>query len=521
MARQGTIYTFDINQNVVFPGRVKATSFIGNAATATAFNSSRTIALTGDVTGSVSSTGVSGWSVATTIGSGKVTNAMLAGSIANDKLANSSITIAGNTISLGDSLAADTLSTSLGCKTLQTAVSDPTASGNSNTFIKTISQNSNGVITATKATIANHVIQVNGTAAGTYNGSTAVTLNLKNGNGISVSNSSGTITFAHSNSVTAKTTYGSTATTASANGGSFTVTDVKYDAQGHITGSADRTITLSQTTYTLEGLGGVPTSRTINNKALSSNITLSASDVGAESAGVCLPLAGGTMTGLINNTTVEAGTWLYSRMKGALNVCNVPTEDTCIPVFTTQAAAGSWSVGTTYQSNNLIFGYVSDADYVAANYSGIKYIQFTSSGGVTGAVWNDYAEYRAAAEEVIPGQVVYSDNSGNLYKTTSRLQSFEGVVSDTFGFSIGETSEAKTPLAVAGRVLVYPDEDRYTFHAGDVVCAGKNGTVSKMTREEIVNYPDRIVGTVSEIPEYKIWGSGNVEVNGRIWIKVK
>lgn len=61
----------------------------------------------------------------------------------------------------------------------------------------------------------------------------------------------------HTNSVTAKTAYGSTATTASANGGTIKVTDVKYDAQGHITDSTDRTITLSQTTYTLSGLGGI------------------------------------------------------------------------------------------------------------------------------------------------------------------------------------------------------------------------------------------------------------------------
>lgn len=53
-------------------------------------------------------------------------------------------------------------------------------------------------------------------------------------------------TFNHSNSVTAKTNYCSTATTASANGGKIIVTDVKYDAQGHITATTDRTITLSQ-----------------------------------------------------------------------------------------------------------------------------------------------------------------------------------------------------------------------------------------------------------------------------------
>ena len=73
------------------------------------------------------------------------------------------------------------------------------------------------------------------------------------GTGLSLSGT----TFNHSNSVTAKTAYDSTATTASANGGSITVTDIKYDAQGHITGSTDRKITLSQTTYSLSGLGGI------------------------------------------------------------------------------------------------------------------------------------------------------------------------------------------------------------------------------------------------------------------------
>ena len=45
-----------------------------------------------------------------------------------------------------------------------------------------------------------------------------------------------------------------------------------------------------------------------------------------------------------------------------------------------------------------------------------------------------------------------------------------------------------------------------------------------MTRKEIQKYPDRIVGTVSCVPEYEEWGDGDrgpVKVNGRIWIKVK
>lgn len=82
--------------------------------------------------------------------------------------------------------------------------------------------------------------------------SSSVKGGIKVGAGLTMSSE----TLNHSNSVTAKATYGSTATTASANGGSITVTDIKYDAQGHITGSTDRTITLSQTTYTLAGLMG-------------------------------------------------------------------------------------------------------------------------------------------------------------------------------------------------------------------------------------------------------------------------
>ena len=42
-----------------------------------------------------------------------------------------------------------------------------------------------------------------------------------------------------------------------------------------------------------------------------------------------------------------------------------------------------------------------------------------------------------------------------------------------------------------------------------------------MTRKEVREYPDRIVGTVSEIPKYEVWGTGKVKVDGRIWIKVR
>lgn len=137
-----------------------------------------------------------------------------------------------------------------------------------------------------------------------------------------------------------------------------------------------------------------------------------------------------------------------------------------------------------------------------------------------GAVWNDYAEYRSTSE-VQPGKCVVETGLGNLIQSTKRLQPGANIVSDTFGFAIGETEQTKTPIAVSGRVLAYPNEDRYSYSAGDPVCSGPNGTISKMTREEIREYSDRIVGTVSEIPDYETWGTGKVKVDGRIWIKVR
>lgn len=140
---------------------------------------------------------------------------------------------------------------------------------------------------------------------------------------------------------------------------------------------------------------------------------------------------------------------------------------------------------------------------------------------VYGAVWNDYAEYRQTQKYIQPGYCVIETGKGDLIKSSKRLQPGANIVSDTFGFAIGETEQTKTPLAVSGRVLAYPYEDRDSYQAGDPVCSGPNGTISKMTREEVREYPDRIIGTVSEIPNYEVWGTGNVKVNNRIWIKVK
>ena len=137
--------------------------------------------------------------------------------------------------------------------------------------------------------------------------------------------------------------------------------------------------------------------------------------------------------------------------------------------------------------------------------------------GVWTTAGNDFAEFRLG-EEVEAGRVVCENGDGTVSCSHKRLQPGASIVSDTYGSVIGQNKNS-IPLAVAGRVLAYPYEDWWTFEPGEAVCAGPNGTVSKMSRREIRKYPERIIGTVSELPTYEKWN--DIPVNGRIWIKIK
>ena len=140
---------------------------------------------------------------------------------------------------------------------------------------------------------------------------------------------------------------------------------------------------------------------------------------------------------------------------------------------------------------------------------------------IHGAIWNDYAEYREGTDVFEAGRVVKENGNDTLSLCTERLEPGALIVSDTFGFIIGKSDINGVPIAVSGRALAYPYENRDSYKPGDAVCSGPNGTVSKMTREEIKEYPERIIGTVSAVPDYESWGTGNVKIDGRIWIKIR
>lgn len=140
-------------------------------------------------------------------------------------------------------------------------------------------------------------------------------------------------------------------------------------------------------------------------------------------------------------------------------------------------------------------------------------IYIDSRGIMHGAAWNDYAEKRNCKSGIKPGYVVCEDGNGNVELSSKRLQPCAYVVSDTYGTIIGD---GNIDIAIAGKALVYV---KGVIELGDCMTAGEDGYAVKMTRQEIANYPDRILGVVTEIPTYEKYQ--DVDVNGRVWINIK
>ena len=229
----------------------------------------------------------------------------------------------------------------------------------------------------------------------------------------------------------------------------------------------------------------------------------------------------------LNLGNVKSGS-LLNHSKGTINLYN----DNGVKSILAPAANNSNITNTLPLKNGIILNnnisnssekrYVmgvsevdSDGAIVTAN-TGV----YTQNDILHGAAYNDYAEYRES-DILEPGRCVVENGKGQLVLSSQRLQPAPEIISDTFGFVIGETEKCKTPIAVTGRVLAYPFEDLEWFKPGDPVCAGPNGTVSVMSRQEVSLYPDRMIGTVSEIPTYETWGKNNIKINGRIWIRIR
>lgn len=228
--------------------------------------------------------------------------------------------------------------------------------------------------------------------------------------------------------------------------------------------------------------------------------------------------------GILNGKVRVPGfstSWVAGRDSAVVKISSYSGYNAITSMKTTN---GSWENGV-YTNDRMYFNYVPDSNYNAgANKVAQIWLGPDASlhaSAVWGAVWNDYAECREA-DTIEPGKCVIEVGDDTLTTSTERLMPGANITSDTFGFSIGETEQAKTPIAVSGRVLAYPYESREEFkkNIGRPVCSGPNGTVSIMTDEEYRNKGYCAIGTISAVPDYEEWGTGKVKVNGRVWIKV-
>ena len=127
----------------------------------------------------------------------------------------------------------------------------------------------------------------------------------------------------------------------------------------------------SNITLTASDVSAVPTTRTVNSKALSANITLSASDVGA------LPLSGGTMTGQIK-TSFKESVAMGSYGAAASTVPNLVAE-----LRFSSGCMGSASISTAYTNGSITIG----AGWYNFIYSPHR------SGGANGAASGDNCNY--------------------------------------------------------------------------------------------------------------------------------
>lgn len=186
-------------------------------------------------------------------------------------------------------------------------------------------------------------------------------------------------------------------------------------------------------------------------------------------------------------------------------------------------ASLSFAQGSATDRQVFIVG--ATADGLTSKKTTLKYSQSVyldcKDNVLYGGAWNDIAEFRESFDNYLAGTCVCETVQGKLVLTANRMIPNSYIVSDTYGYALGDKEVDTVPVAIAGRVLAYCWDSDEKLKIGDAVCSGPNGGVSKMKKWEKILHPECIIGYVSEIPQYEIWGQHNTSVRGRVWIRVK
>lgn len=190
------------------------------------------------------------------------------------------------------------------------------------------------------------------------------------------------------------------------------VSDLTNDS-GYITGYTETDPTVpswakasSKPSYTASEVGAVPTTRTVNGKALSSNITLSASDVSALPSSTVIPSA---LTDLTNDMTVSDFTNDAGYITGVTST-STPTAST-ISKFDSSAHMNS-----TDMTSQEVSDFVDSLEGQGANLADYVVEQGTSG------IWT-YRKWNSGIAECWCIQTVSVDFSTQIYSSLRMSQS--------------------------------------------------------------------------------------------------
>lgn len=157
-------------------------------------------------------------------------------------------------------------------------------------------------------------------------------------------------------------------------------------------------------------------------------------------------------------------------------------------------------------------------------------LEVTNSGGngqlraskVWNAVWNDIADFQLLADKLEFGRCYYDTKDGAMICNKRCQMSVIGIASDTFGYGVGAGANInrEVPIAVAGWVLAYVDKE---YECGTPLTNDEFGNLTAMTKQEKMEYPERIVGIYKRKEMDEFWGpeGQKIAVKGRHWVKIK
>ena len=138
------------------------------------------------------------------------------------------------------------------------------------------------------------------------------------------------------------------------------------------------------------------------------------------------------------------------------------------------------------------------------------------------AVWNDVADFQLLADKLEYGKCYYDTKDGAKICDHRCQLSVIGIASDTFGFGVGSGANInrEVPIGVAGWVLAYVDQE---YECGTPLTNDEFGNLTEMTKQEKMEYPERLVAIYKRKEMDTFWGpeGSKIEVKGRHWVKIK